>query len=67
MPRELNEWQARTGGFVPRPGFDTYAEKYSGYFAMRRRDGIIELRMHAHAFLLVDPWRYSPRQLQRLR
>lgn len=31
---------------MPRPSFDVYAEKYSRYFAMRRRDGIIELRMH---------------------
>ncbi len=46
MPRELNEWHARTGGFVPRPDFEAYAEKYSEYFVMQRRDGIIELRMH---------------------
>ena len=46
MPRELDDWHARAGGYVPRPDFDTYAEKYSRYFAMRRRDGVIELRMH---------------------
>jgi enoyl-CoA hydratase/carnithine racemase len=46
MPRELDEWHARTGGFVARPDFDSYAEKYSKYFVMRRRDGILELRMH---------------------
>jgi hypothetical protein len=46
MPQELDEWHARAGGYVPRPSFDVYAEKYSRYFAMRRRDGIIELRMH---------------------
>jgi enoyl-CoA hydratase/carnithine racemase len=46
MPQELDEWHARAGGYVPRPGFEVYAEKYSRYFVMRRRDGIIELRMH---------------------
>jgi enoyl-CoA hydratase/carnithine racemase len=46
MPAELNAWHAQTGGFVPRPSFEAYAEKYASYFAMRRRDGIIELRMH---------------------
>ena len=46
MPREIDDWHARTGGYVPRPSFDVYAQKYRDYFAMRRRDGIIELRMH---------------------
>ncbi|WP_426502378.1 enoyl-CoA hydratase/isomerase family protein [Dactylosporangium sp. McL0621] len=46
MPRELDEWHARTGGYVPRPRFESYAEKYADYFVMQRRDGIIELRMH---------------------
>lgn len=46
MPQELDDWHAQAGGYVPRPAFDAYAEKYSDYFAMRRRDGIIELRMH---------------------
>lgn len=46
MPRELDEWHARVGGFVPRPSFDAYARKYSEYFQMRRASGIIELRMH---------------------
>lgn len=46
MPQELDDWHARSGGYVPRPDFDAYAEKYSDYFVMRRRDGIIELRMH---------------------
>jgi enoyl-CoA hydratase/carnithine racemase len=46
MPQELDEWHDRAGGYVPRPSFEVYAEKYSRYFAMRRRDGILELRMH---------------------
>lgn len=46
MPRELDDWHARAGGFVPRPDFAAYAQKYAPYFAMRRREGIIELRMH---------------------
>ncbi|MVU82812.1 enoyl-CoA hydratase/isomerase family protein [Nocardia sp. ET3-3] len=46
MPGSLDEWRTRTGGFVPRPDFDDYAQKYSRYFAMQRRDGILELRMH---------------------
>ena len=35
-------WQ----GLVARPQFEEYAEKYQQYFAMRRENGIIELRMH---------------------
>ncbi len=46
MPQELDEWHARAGGYVPRPSLAAYAEKYSRYFVMRRRDGILELRMH---------------------
>ncbi|HUR03223.1 MAG TPA: hypothetical protein VM347_11830 [Nonomuraea sp.] len=48
MHKELDEWHARSGGYVGRPSFESYAEKYADYFAMRRRDGIIELRMHTH-------------------
>jgi enoyl-CoA hydratase/carnithine racemase len=32
--------------FVPRPRFEEYAGKYAAWFRMRRRGGIIELRMH---------------------
>jgi enoyl-CoA hydratase/carnithine racemase len=46
MPRELDEWHARSGGYVKRPSFSEYAEKYADYFVMERRDGIIQLRMH---------------------
>jgi enoyl-CoA hydratase/carnithine racemase len=46
MPKELAEWQARTGGFVARPGFEEYAAKFAQHFVMRRENGIIELRMH---------------------
>ncbi|GAA3091286.1 enoyl-CoA hydratase/isomerase family protein [Streptosporangium carneum] len=46
MPRELAEWQARSGGYVRRPKFEEYAEKYADHFVMERRDGIIQLRMH---------------------
>jgi len=47
MPHELDDWHARAGGYVPTPSFDAYAQKYSQHFVMSRRDGIIELRMHA--------------------
>lgn len=46
MPRELDEWHARSGGYVPRPTFEAYAEKYAGYFVMRREEGVLEMRMH---------------------
>jgi enoyl-CoA hydratase/carnithine racemase len=46
MPAELDDWHAQAGGYVSRPSFEAYAEKYARYLAMRRRDGIIELRMH---------------------
>jgi enoyl-CoA hydratase/carnithine racemase len=48
MPKELDEWHARSGGYVPRPRFESYAEKYADYFVMRRHDGITELRMHTN-------------------
>jgi enoyl-CoA hydratase/carnithine racemase len=46
MSSELNDLHARLGGFVKRPEFDDYAEKYADHFAMERRDGIIQVRMH---------------------
>jgi enoyl-CoA hydratase/carnithine racemase len=46
MPAIPDDWQARNGRYVPHPRFEDYAEKYADYFAMTRRDGIIELRMH---------------------
>jgi enoyl-CoA hydratase/carnithine racemase len=46
MSTELNNLRARLGGFVRRPAFEEYAEKYSDHFVMERRDGIIQLRMH---------------------
>jgi enoyl-CoA hydratase/carnithine racemase len=46
MPSNPDDWQARAGRYVPRPRLEDYAEKYADYFAMTRRDGIIELRMH---------------------
>lgn len=39
------KWQ----GLVERPNFAEYSEKYRDFFAMRRRDGIIELRMHGES------------------
>lgn len=38
--------QAMWTGLVKRPDFGEYSAKYQDYFAMRRQDGIIELRMH---------------------
>jgi enoyl-CoA hydratase/carnithine racemase len=46
MPLIPDDWQARNGRYVPRPRFEDYSEKYADYFAMTRRDGVIELRMH---------------------
>ncbi|MEV4113295.1 enoyl-CoA hydratase/isomerase family protein [Nonomuraea sp. NPDC049695] len=37
---------ASWAGLVSRPGFAEYAQKYRDFFVMRRRDGILELRMH---------------------
>jgi enoyl-CoA hydratase/carnithine racemase len=33
-------------GLVRRPDYEEYSVKYRDFFAMRRQDGIIELRMH---------------------
>ncbi|MGW0803500.1 enoyl-CoA hydratase/isomerase family protein [Nonomuraea sp. NPDC002799] len=46
MTKEMDDWHAREGGYVRRPSFEEYAEKYADYFVMTRRSGIIELRMH---------------------
>lgn len=46
MSSELNDFHARLGGFVQRPEFDDYAEKYADHFVMERRNGIIQVRMH---------------------
>ncbi|MEV1168178.1 enoyl-CoA hydratase/isomerase family protein [Nonomuraea sp. NPDC049784] len=40
------DWQARNGRYVSTPRFEDYSEKYADHFAMTRRDGVIELRMH---------------------
>jgi enoyl-CoA hydratase/carnithine racemase len=34
-------------GLVPRPDFAEYSVRFRDFFAMRRRDGIIELRLHS--------------------
>jgi enoyl-CoA hydratase/carnithine racemase len=46
MSEQVREWHDRLGGFAGRPDLKEYAERYADHFAMRRRDGIIELRMH---------------------
>jgi enoyl-CoA hydratase/carnithine racemase len=48
MTKEMDDWHAREGGYVRRPSFEEYAEKYADYFVMTRRAGIIELRMHTN-------------------
>ncbi len=34
-------------GFIPRPRFEDYKEKYKDYIIMERRNGVIMLRMHS--------------------
>ena len=33
-------------GFVSRPRFEDYQEKYATYFNMERRNGILQVQMH---------------------
>jgi hypothetical protein len=33
-------------GFVSRPRFEDYREKYAPYFKMERRNGILQVQMH---------------------
>src|SRR3954470_8936399 len=33
-------------GFVSRPRFEDYREKFASYFTMERRDGILQVQMH---------------------
>ncbi|MGI5228253.1 enoyl-CoA hydratase/isomerase family protein [Actinoallomurus sp. CA-142502] len=47
MPKEVDEWHDRLGGFVGRPALDEYADKYSDHFVVERNGGVIELRMHS--------------------
>ncbi len=46
MPKDLADWHAAVGGFVARPRFEEYSQKYAEHFVMTREDGILELRMH---------------------
>lgn len=62
MPALRHDFHACSGGYVRRPRFEEYAEKYSEHFVMKRRDGIIELRMHTAARRLTHaivqrPWK----------
>jgi enoyl-CoA hydratase/carnithine racemase len=42
----IDSWESTVGGFVPPAGLAEYADRYAEHFAIRRRDGIVELRMH---------------------
>jgi enoyl-CoA hydratase/carnithine racemase len=42
----MSELTDKWGDLVDRPRFDDYAKKFADYFAMRRIDGVVELRMH---------------------
>jgi hypothetical protein len=62
MPAQRHDFHACSGGYVRRPRFEEYAEPYSEQFVMKRRDGIIELRMHTAARRLTHaivrrPWK----------
>ncbi len=46
---------AWTGG-VPPVSYEEYAEKYSAFFKMRRKDGIIELRLHTADGPYIHNW-----------
>ena len=35
-------------GFVSRPRFEDYREKFASYFTMERRDGILQVQMHTN-------------------
>jgi enoyl-CoA hydratase/carnithine racemase len=43
---ELELTREKWRGLVDRPRFDEYSKKFADFFEMRRRNGIIELRMH---------------------
>lgn len=44
------------GGFVKPSSFDEYSKKYRDFFAMRRKNGIIELRMQTNGGPYVHSW-----------
>jgi enoyl-CoA hydratase/carnithine racemase len=46
MRDELEKWDARVGGIVPRPTLAEYAPKYRDHFVLERHDGILQVRMH---------------------
>jgi enoyl-CoA hydratase/carnithine racemase len=46
----------RWAGRVPPTPFDEYAQRYSDFFAMRRSNGIIELRLHTDGGPYVHNW-----------
>jgi enoyl-CoA hydratase/carnithine racemase len=43
---DLGQIHTRLGGWVPRPNFDDYAEKYREHVLLTREQGIVEFRIH---------------------
>ncbi|GAA5167688.1 enoyl-CoA hydratase/isomerase family protein [Amycolatopsis dongchuanensis] len=56
LPMSREDLAARWPGYVPPPSLEEYAKKYEDSFVMRRRDGILELRMHTDGGTYVHNW-----------
>ena len=54
MKRNLPE--AKWTGLLQRSKFDEYSEKYKDFFIMKRKKGIIELRMHTNGGPYCHSW-----------
>jgi enoyl-CoA hydratase/carnithine racemase len=46
----------RWPGYVPPAALEEYSSKYSDFFVMRRRDGILEVRLHTDGGTYVHNW-----------
>src|SRR4051812_14476673 len=52
-----NEWMARRWkGYVPPATFEEYSEKYAEFFAMKRENGIIEVRFQTDGDTYTHSW-----------
>lgn len=52
MPEKLSSWDGRVGT----PRFEEYSRTFADFFAMTRRDGIIEVRMHTRGGPFQHSW-----------
>lgn len=46
--RAFSRAREKRNGYAERPRFEDYSQRYTDHFAMKREDGVIEIRMHSN-------------------